>query len=291
VIRRPLSGMPSISPITCSTCRLGGRVDRDTLSDSRARYRGDRGSHHNVCDAMSDSDSHSPRMRNSPPRGHHQGDARNPRSRLRAARRALATARQPANRRDLAIRALPARTGKVRRSSPAAHAYSRSRRRVRQQRIVLAQRHRTRLADFVDCLTIPSNARTSKTMTDSRKWALTRDFVWSGRRDSNPRPSPWQGDAFRPWRPLSPVDQALLRRLGRPVRRVPSSPAEIVQRVKQSTKSADDVVDVPEPTDARVVPVVHDCSCPWPDTVVTVTADDGRRVDPRRHFRRARARR
>jgi hypothetical protein len=64
--------------------------------------------------------------------------------------------------------------------------------------------------------------------------------VWSGRRDSNPRPSPWQGDGFRPWRPLSQVEQALLRRLVRPVRRVGSSPADVVLRVKQSTKSAND---------------------------------------------------
>jgi hypothetical protein len=28
---------------------------------------------------------------------------------------------------------------------------------------------------------------------------------------SVPRSSPWQGDATRPWRPLSPVEQALLR--------------------------------------------------------------------------------
>jgi hypothetical protein len=25
---------------------------------------------------------------------------------------------------------------------------------------------------------------------------LSRGFIWSGRRDSNPRPSPWQGDAL-----------------------------------------------------------------------------------------------
>jgi len=27
-------------------------------------------------------------------------------------------------------------------------------------------------------------------------------FLWSGRRDSNPRPSPWQGDCFRPSSPV-----------------------------------------------------------------------------------------
>ena len=55
----------------------------------------------------------------------------------------------------------------------------------------------------IDRLTISSNGSTTKA------------------RDSNPRPSPWQGDAFRPWRPLSPVEQAPLRPLVRPLGRAP----------------------------------------------------------------------
>ena len=40
-----------------------------------------------------------------------------------------------------------------------------------------------------------------------------------GRRDSNPRPSPWQGNGNRPPTPLQSAEQAPVRRLVRPVRR------------------------------------------------------------------------
>ena len=40
--------------------------------------------------------------------------------------------------------------------------------------------------------------------------AAARESVWSGRRDSNPRPSPWQGDAL-PTEPLPPEDPPTLR--------------------------------------------------------------------------------
>ena len=102
------------------------------------------------------------------------------------------------NRRDLVIRAPPLRSPRFRRSSPAARADSRSRRRVRNQRIVPAQRHRTRLTGFVDCLTFSLNPASRKPWPSPPKRVSTRAFVWSGRRDSNPRPSPWQGDAIHP---------------------------------------------------------------------------------------------
>jgi hypothetical protein len=147
-----------------------------------------------------------------PPRGHHRCDAGNPRSRLRAPRRAFVTSRQPGNRRDLVILALPAQTAEVfvdrhlrRMPTPAREsvesditdrpcsATPNSPHRLRRPFNVLVQRHD---------LEGPGRAR---------KVGWTRAFVWSGRRDSNPRPSPWQGDAIRAWRPLSPVEQALLR--------------------------------------------------------------------------------
>jgi len=52
-----------------------------------------------------------------------------------------------------------------------------------------------------------------------------QDFSWSGRRDSNPRPSPWQGHETGPPRRLPSVEHAPLLRLVRPLRRVGSSPA------------------------------------------------------------------
>ena len=61
---------------------------------------------------------------------------------------------------------------------------------------------------------------------------LTAMIGWSGRRDSNPRPSPWQGHGSGPPARLSPAERALLRRLFRPVRRVRPSPVADVQHVK-----------------------------------------------------------
>jgi hypothetical protein len=61
---------------------------------------------------------------------------------------------------------------------------------------------------------------------------LNRHYVWSGRRDSNPRPSPWQCDGIRPGRSLESVEQAVVRRFVRPVRRVRSCPVAIVYRVQ-----------------------------------------------------------
>ena len=55
---------------------------------------------------------------------------------------------------------------------------------------------------------------------------------WSGRRDSNPRPSPWQGHGTGPRARLHPVERLVLRRLFRSVRRVRSSPVADVERVK-----------------------------------------------------------
>ena len=55
----------------------------------------------------------------------------------------------------------------------------------------------------------------------------------AGRRDSNPRPSPWQSYGIRPGRWLGSVEQAVVRRFVRPVRRVPSCPVAIVYRVKR----------------------------------------------------------
>src|SRR5690606_17818172 len=46
--------------------------------------------------------------------------------------------------------------------------------------------------------------------TDATKPLHGRGFVWSGRRDSNPRPSPWQGDAL----PAEPRPQRLKRLSG-----------------------------------------------------------------------------
>ena len=51
-------------------------------------------------------------------------------------------------------------------------------------------------------------------------------FGWSGRRDSNPRPSPWQGYGIRPGRWVESVEQAVVRRFVHPVRRVRSYPVE-----------------------------------------------------------------
>jgi hypothetical protein len=66
------------------------------------------------------------------------------------------------------------------------------------------------LCETVDCLTRAHTLRVATILT-RQKTPLTRAFCRSGRRDSNPRPSPWQGDDFRPCRPFSPVEQALLR--------------------------------------------------------------------------------
>ena len=51
------------------------------------------------------------------------------------------------------------------------------------------------------------NALRIFTWSKRSKWPLTRAFVWSGRRDSNPRPSPWQGDAL----PTEPRPRGCLR--------------------------------------------------------------------------------
>ena len=50
---------------------------------------------------------------------------------------------------------------------------------------------------------------------------LDQDFLWSGPRDSNPRPSPWQREETRPCGPSSPLMWTSVRpfvRLVRPVR-------------------------------------------------------------------------
>jgi hypothetical protein len=39
-----------------------------------------------------------------------------------------------------------------------------------------------------------------------RRPEMSLTSSWSGRRDSNPRPSPWQGDANFRWRPLQPLE-------------------------------------------------------------------------------------
>jgi hypothetical protein len=69
----------------------------------------------------------------------------------------------------------PARTRppRFRRSSPAADVNARSRTGpVRQQRFVPAQRRRTRLTGFVDCLTVPSSPRASKALADPENRCL-----------------------------------------------------------------------------------------------------------------------
>ncbi len=58
---------------------------------------------------------------------------------------------------------------------------------------------------------------------------------WSGRQDSNPRPSPWQSHGCRPTGQPRSVEQVRLLRFVRPIRRERSPTAHVVQRVKQST--------------------------------------------------------
>ena len=44
---------------------------------------------------------------------------------------------------------------------------------------------------------------------------VTRTFGWSGRRDSNPRPSPWQGEQHSRSRPLQPLESRSTSRVHR----------------------------------------------------------------------------
>ena len=73
-----------------------------------------------------------------------------------------------------------------------------------------------------------SRAADPKTARDPPKRASDQDFPWSGRRDSNPRPSPWQGRGARRRSRLASLEQARRRRLVRPLRRVRPSTARIV---------------------------------------------------------------
>jgi hypothetical protein len=47
-----------------------------------------------------------------------------------------------------------------------------------------------------------SRAPSEQSLGALLKWPLTWIVLSSGRRDSNPRPSPWQGDSFRPGGPV-----------------------------------------------------------------------------------------
>ena len=72
-----------------------------------------------------------------------------------------------------------------------------------------------------------------------RPSALTWSSVWSGRRDSNPRPSPWQGDAL----PLSHVRVQEIVALGRghgpaPPARASHRPADLQGRFRRSWVAA-----------------------------------------------------
>ncbi len=76
-----------------------------------------------------------------------------------------------------------------------------------------AWRCRSPHSRFVPAQTVDASVESHNVQSPGRlqKWRLTRAFVWSGRRDSNPRPSPWQGDAL----PAEPRPRGSQRLAGR----------------------------------------------------------------------------